>query len=365
MLIDIVTSVLASIILISGTYVFRKIWKWIQGKIMGDKIDVDKIRNLENVQLSIEDYAILNNPMILNKNSVVYFPVVPTNNPNVIHLLFAFYLKELLKAGLKIHMFIFDLYCQKKDNIQNESDESADVANFVSFFKRRVGPESRGIKIIYESSFVKNKKKSKLAFESFLEKSSKLTVESIKEIQKNKPISDNERFSRYMKPILNMTYLSLTTPHKSNYGFTLSGYDEKVLWDCYKEMFQNSENCKLCNLYIPTIEHTEVRTSQSISYLYNKREIIKNKVKDNFSNTIIPESSEISIILKILVFLDNKTIKYKSGLDNVEITSWENLKVKINDLSRKELEEDLNSLFESIALEISKICSNCNPRANE
>ena len=304
-----------------------------------NKVNVFEIKELEKLGLKIENQGILLENETIKQKNVIYFPVVPTSKPNIIHLLFAFYLRKLLSFGLYVHIFVFDDYCMRKDK-NNQANVDSDVTNFIHVFKKYIGcKNNRRLTIIKKSSFIKSSNKSREVLISLLEKSSELKCREIKQIQQNKPINENEVFSRYMKPLYNMSFLSLTS---KKYGFTLSGLDEKPLWDCFNKNFK-VESYKLCNLYIPTIENTEARDTGDICHSANS-DLILNKVKGNFANIDnIPENSNISLFLKILIFGDNKYVTYTSD-NEITIKNWNKLIQSIKEANELDKENIYNSI---------------------
>ena len=310
------------------------------------KINISAINKLEDCGLQIENKDILSEETTIKKKNIIYFPVVPTSKPNIIHLLFAFYIRKLLSFGLNVNIFVFDDYCMRKDK-NNQENVDSDVINFIQIFKKYIGNDNnQRLTIIKESSFIKSDRKSRKVLVSLLEKSSELKRGEMKQIQQNKPINDNEVFSRYMKPLYNMSFLSLTS---KKYGFTLSGLDEKPLWDCYNKNFK-VESYKLCNLYIPTIDNTEARDTADIGHSANS-DLILNKVKSNFADIDnIPINSNVSLFLKILIFGDNKDITYTSDND-ITIKSWNKLKQSIKEAK----ESDKENIYNSISLMINNL----------
>jgi hypothetical protein len=316
-------------------YYGRKIYYWY------NKVNVSGIQELENFGLQIENKNILSEEVTIKKNKNIYFPVVPTPKPNTIHLLFAYYVKKLLALGLHVNMFVFDDYCMRKDQNKKENIDS-DVANFIHVLKKYIGKKHwYRLSIIKESSFVKSNRRSRSVLLSLLNKSSKLQLREIKQIQLHKPIKEEEAFSRYMKPLYNMSFLSLTS---EKYGFTLSGADEKPLWDSYNKIFK-TESYRLCNLYIPTIDGTEARDMDNISYSSDNSFILE-KVKVNFSNIDnVPKNSNISLCLKILIFGDNKQVTYINSGNNVtNINNWDNLIQTMRDAIDAERIQIYNSI---------------------
>jgi len=341
----IITVIRITISILLLSYGVYKLYQW---KIA--KIKVSEIQNLENLALQIENKKILSEEATLKKKNIIYFPVVPTSKPNIIHLLFAFYVKKLLSFGLSVNIFVFDDYCMRKDK-NNRANMDSDVTNFIHVFKKYIGNNNNRLKIIKESSFIKSNRKSRKVLISLLEKSSELKRGEIKQIQQGKPINENEAFSRYMKPLYNMSFLSLTS---KKYGFTLSGLDEKPLWDCYNKNF-NKESYNLCNLYIPTIDNTEARDTNNISHSAN-HDLILEKVESNFVNIDnIPINSNVSLFLKILTFGDNKCITYTDSNNNsISINNWDNLLQSI----KKASDSDKENIYNSISISINNLINN-------
>jgi hypothetical protein len=340
----IITVIRIVIVIIILCYFAYKLYKWKTAKI-----DVLKIKELKNFGLQMENENILSEEKTLKKKNTIYFPVVPTAKPNVIHFIFAYYLKKLIASGLKVHIFVFDFYCMRIDNKQaNITDE--EVENFISILKKWVG-NSQKITVSKENDFVKSKRKSQKVFLSMLYKASTLTLGDIKQIQQNKEhyINDSTKFARFMKPLYNILFLDFTSKGKK-YGFTLSGEDEKPLWNLYNTKIGDTEGYKLCNLYIPTIKLSHAKDNTNNIYYQEQEDSILNKVQTNFSNLVdIPNDSCISLFLKLLVFGDNKTVSYKDSNNNqVNITSWDNLKSAINDNNK-------DNIYQSIVQNINQL----------
>lgn len=98
-------------------------------------------------------------------------------------------------------------------------------------------------------------------------------------------ITNETQFIRYLKPIFNMIYLSITS---KKYGYTLSGFDEKQLWVTYHKLIGEAKNYKLTNLYIPTMKNifskeTNVLDKES-NFAYCDSQIdIRRKIEKNLN----------------------------------------------------------------------------------
>lgn len=306
------------------------------------KIDTGKIRGLKKVGLKIEHEDILAEEHTLKKKNIIYFPVVPNSKPNIIHLIFAYYLKKLIACGLKIHIFVFDFYSMRIDNKQ-ENITNEEVENFISILVKWIG-SAKNITVSKENDFIKSKRKSQKIFLSMLEKASTITLGDIKKIQQNKKhyINNDTKFARFMKPLYNILFLSFTLKG-TKYGFTLSGEDEKPLWSLYNARFGDKEGYKLCNLYIPTIELSHAKDNTNNIYYHEDEESIQTKVKNNFHDIAnIPDNSCVSLFLKLLIFDNDKCISYTDPSNNqLNITSWNNLKSAINDNNKTQIYQSI------------------------
>lgn len=314
------------------------------------KIDVKKIRELEKVGLKIDHGDILAEAHTLKKKNIIYFPVVPTSKPNIIHLIFAYYLEKLIACGLKVHIFVFDFYSMRIDDKQkNITDE--EVKNFISILGKWIG-SAKKITVSKENDFVKSKRKSQKIFLSMLGKASTLTLGDIKQIQQKKEhyINDDTKFARFMKPLYNILFLSFTLRGKK-YGFTLSGEDEKPLWSLYSSKFEDKEGYKLCNLYIPTIKLSHAKDNINNIYYQENEDSIYDKVQKNFNDlSNIPEKSCVSLFLQLLIFGNGKCISYPDSNNNqFNIISWDNLKSTINDSNKiqiyRSITQSINQLM--------------------
>jgi hypothetical protein len=318
------------------------------------KITFDNIMTLTDLELSVSQESILKETTLFEKYNVVYFPAVPTNNPNIIHLLFAFYIRELVKLGISVNMFIFDyyyIYVKNKEQTHNVSYR--DVEEFKNFMSKHTSRTSN-LKIIKETSFISKKRKSKSVLISMLNFSVHLTCKAMHDIQEVKEhyINEKTEFIKYMKPLFNMLYLKHTS---KKYGFTLSGLDEKPLWDAYQQNINVREDYKLCNLYIPTIENSHVLDkSRNNIYKNDDKNIVLEKVISNFNvdnKSDIKGNSSVSLFVKILIFKNEQNIRYNTGIGNIiEIKNWDSF---VHTLFEDSItEKQKQSIYESITNQI-------------
>jgi hypothetical protein len=105
-------------------------------------------------------------------------------------------------------------------------------------------------KVIYESRLLNSKIHGNALLGNLLGYFSALPKHSVDEIASYKHhLNEGTPFVRYIRPFLNMVYLSRTS---SRYGFTLSGYDERAVWHAYHDYIGAKREFRLTNLYIPT-----------------------------------------------------------------------------------------------------------------
>ena len=89
---------------------FKRLVKNFFKNIFSGEIKVDSIIDLENKGLIIENKELLMDKNLVKKNNYIFWPVVPTDSPNIIYAIFINYLNYLSKDGLRIIVFVFDYY---------------------------------------------------------------------------------------------------------------------------------------------------------------------------------------------------------------------------------------------------------------
>lgn len=215
------------------------------------KINIDGLLGLESLGLKIINKEIIRNTKVLNKHREIYWPVVPTDSPNLIHAAFIVYLKELTAVGLKVNLFVFDYYYASIHK-REFSSVKIEIDQFIRSLNL-MGLSNINHKVYYESNIISNKNSCNQISLKLLEYFGKVSKKDIDSISSYKTYTDNETettFIRYIKPFFNMIYLaSISNAH----GFTLSGYDEKSLWDAYHKYIGKYSDFAISNLYIPTM----------------------------------------------------------------------------------------------------------------
>ena len=291
-------------------------------------VNKDVIVDLENRGLIIENKELLQNRKLLNKKNYIYFPAVPTDNPNIIHATFIHYLNSLSKAGLKVVVLVFDVYYQIINQLSGEKTRE-DIRQFVSSLKQ-MGLTACRYEIIYESNILNRKMKRADILLTLLEHFGFLSKGHFENIASFKHhVSDDAPFIRYMKPILNMLYLAVS---EKPYGFTLSGYDEKALWDIYQLKLAKTREYKLTNVFIPTMrstlnEETNVLDKKSnVNFCDSLNDIVKKISTHRFEL----DNGGVLYALKYLCFAEGNVLTVDNGKGN--LTEYRDLDRLLEDL---------------------------------
>lgn len=263
--------------------------------------------------------TIKDTPYII-RHRYLYWPVTPTYAPNIIHSVFINYIKILNELGFTTVVFVFDHYYALLNNGNKSASVcKSEVRKFVHSLKEMGLPES--CKIVYESSFFKRKAKALHLINSILQIYSELTVKDLVEINKSKVYirkASKTKFIRYSKPVYNMVYLSAS---KIKFGLTLSGEDEKILWDTYSHTSEH-RNHSLTNLFIPTMRSID---SGSTDVLDHTKNITVNDLIVDIEEKIITsretlksekEESGLLYLLNHNVFFRNKGLLVKNAWQN-------------------------------------------------
>jgi len=273
------------------------------------RIDADKIRHLESSGLTIANKELLADDQFARRSHYVYWPVVPTASPNLIHAMFVYFAKQLIEAGLHINLIIFDEYygaIKRKE----KKIATADTKHFVRVLKAMGLPEHR-MTIIFESS-LRSQRGRKRSW-SITQIAASLSLGELKNISSMKQyIGDDAPSLRFLKPILNMKYLAVTSEY---YGFTLSGKDEKILWDTYAEKADDARYYKLTNLYIPTMLSIEGKSTNALDWVQNMTTTdsfadLEHKVQRSLSE--LKEDSGIFYILEYMFFKPGRSVPLKT-----------------------------------------------------
>ncbi len=312
--------------------------------------------------LTVEHNQYLPDIEFYRKNNNVYFPVVPTNRPNLIHLLFVHYGKLLSSSGLRLTLFVFDHYYQRLGG-NNLKLSDADVRLFVSTLDS-FGLDLCKRRIIRESKYLSRSKRLKETISSLILYSYELSLGAVKEIQKDKAyINDGAQFARFLKPLFNMLYLRQTS---TDYGFTLSGYDEKPLWDTYCENIDTARTYRLCNLYIPKMvgiagAPTNVLDTENNIYYGEKIESIRSKVRSDLRDiSVLSLNSCVLLILKVLLFDEKGQLEYGDNKTTVRINSISELISTLQNADDSKKERVYDSIANYLSMRI-----NCKERQEE
>ena len=330
---------------------FKRLVKNFFKNIFSGEIKVDSIIDLENKGLIIENKELLMDKNLVKKNNYIFWPVVPTDSPNIIHAIFINYLNYLSKDGLRIIVFVFDYYYrlikQKNNKLCDE-----EVSQFVNGLYK-LGLKNCNHNIVYESKIFAKSSTNRIILEKLLNYFSNIDIGSIEKIGKQKGYMKNStKLIRYIKPCLNMLYLNAI---KKKFGFTLSGYDEKPLWDTFKKYIPEGKNIRLTNLYIPKMHSITGRDTDVLDKIDNitlndSISDIRNKlIKLDYIN--IPNST-INYLLEKNLFLFDKeiTIKLQDEKSTKRYNSLKEIKddLKNNIISKESVDESIVRFINSI-----------------
>jgi len=241
------------------------------------EINRENIIKLEDIHLTVENKEFLNDTKASKKFKYVFWPVTPTDSPNLIHLLSLFYLTKLSKSGLIIIVFVFDSYYEM---IKNKSRKvvKQEVLKFQNDLKN-MGLKNCNYRIEKESNYVNSQQLNNEGFASrFYVYMSSLQYGELMKLKKPY-IEENTPSIRFFKSILNMMYLKLV-PYRI--GFTFSGHDEKTLWEIFSRNPVDGQDMRLTNFYLPTLpklsigqtdvldKSTNITIDDSVNDIYNK-----------------------------------------------------------------------------------------------
>ena len=279
------------------------------------RLDIEAMIALEAKGLIIENKELLLDKYMLRKRKYIFWPVVPTDAPNLIHAVFLRYLKELSSSGLVTIVFIFDYYYE----IITKSSPSLrkDVIHqFINGLKE-LGLSDCSHKIILESEFLRRHEIANDVLSKLFFYLGDMTVGNLTQISRRKSyITDTTVAIRYFKPVLNMLYLkSVDIP----IGMTLSGYDEREIWDTFRLSLRDGRTIRLTNLYIPILpkltgDKTHVLDKVENITINDSIIDIRNKLVS--SNLDLDPGGLIGIALEFLVFSKSNKVKIRTGEDS-------------------------------------------------
>lgn len=300
------------------------------------KKQTTKIVDLENSYLIIENKELLNDKNVSNKYKYVFWPVTPTDSPNLIHLLSIYYLNKLSEFGLRIIVFEFDSYYELIKNINPKTAEQK-LRKFEQDLKK-MGLKNCWYRIESESDYINNKSCSDENFaKRFYIYMSSLKFGELLKLKKEY-VESNTPSIRFFKPILNMLYLNLV-PYKI--GYTFSGIDEKLLWDTFSKSTIDGKKTRLTNFYIPSLPKLLVGQTNVLDKTGNIT--IDDSENDIFYKISTNEQSLsngglIRIILEIFL-KTGETIEVLINENNLrKYTSYSQIS---EDLNNKELKEKI------------------------
>ena len=304
MILAIVTIVLAIIFWLFNP---RQAKEYIKS-IFRQKIKIDSIIELEKHGFKIENKELLHDKKLRYRNRWIFWPVVPTDSPNIIHLTFIRFLKDLSCAGLLTVVFVFDNYYGLIKN-KSPSTRDLEVNQFINSLNQ-MGLKHCKCKIIYESRFLSTYRLSHFILSEFLNYLNNIDIRGL-EILGNKKgyLTSEAKALRYVKPCLNMLYLgAIDKPC----GFTLSGYDEQPQWEMFKNDMPKGKDIRLTNLYIPCMRSL---TGDSTDVLDKDGNITHSDsitdVRRKLSNSdyLSSQDNVVCYFLQIHIFLVNETIR--------------------------------------------------------
>lgn len=243
-------------------------------------VNVSLVRDLVEAGLVLEHAELLDNPAMMRRQRFIYWPVTPADSPNLVHATFLRYLEDLTRAGLSVRLLVFDRYYGAITG-RDEAAALRDAKLFVDALRRQ-GMSRVQHRVVYESRLLNSRIRGNALLGSLLGYFSALSKGSVDEIASYKHhLVEMSPFVRYIRPFLNMVYLSRTS---SKYGFTLSGYDERAIWHAYHEYIGMKKEFRLTNLYIPTAHSltgadTDVLDSEGSFTAADSKEEVRRKVE--------------------------------------------------------------------------------------
>ncbi|MDP8225815.1 MAG: hypothetical protein P9L99_20815 [Candidatus Lernaella stagnicola] len=304
---------------------------------------IKTIVSLEKIGFIVEKKGTTFNSEYLIENNFVICPLVPTPDPNVLHLLFAHVSRELSKANLRIVVLLLDSYYYECHFENDEQPEvTAGVKQAVEIFKKSFESLYSGnTKIIFELETTLLSKKSFRAL--FLK--NLLYYFGCKKMGASQGNMHHDTFKktplyRHLLPVLNFTYLE-TTKHR--FGITLAGLDDKKIWDCFSEVFKkkSGDRKELVNVYIPPMKSifgtdTHALDREGNFCLRDDRAALEKKVLQNIET--LDESVGVFYLLKWFIFPEEGSCM---GYTNFDLFLNE---VRENKIPKKFLVEQLAAL---------------------
>lgn len=208
---------------------------------------VDKILALDSQGLSIEHREPLASRHFRRKNKHIFWPVVPPDAPSIIHACFLRYLKDLSDNGLRVTLFLFDEYSAMVKGRPATSGRTGAMA-FADHL-RKMGLSECSHEIVFESQVTRATISAARILPRLLRYFASLSTDSLALAASQKTyLTVDTPAIRYIKPVLNMAFfLSVKRP----FGYTISGDDERPLWEAFNRIALSEGLTPPVNLYIP------------------------------------------------------------------------------------------------------------------
>lgn len=196
----------------------------------------------DKLDISHKGTSINSNDKIWKKRKTVFWPVLPSENPNLVHYAFVNTLKILLRNGFDIHILVYDMYYIKRmkseKNYDNEKALKENIKKFIEFLKEN------GIKTTIKNGIVTYAKESDSAdrryYKNYSAVCSRLKLPDLKTILAKKD-PDESTLLRLLKPISIVAFMATIEQRffKRTVAITLSGYDEEILYNKCNDTIQN------------------------------------------------------------------------------------------------------------------------------
>jgi len=316
----------------------------------------DFIKNISEFLLSpkvstsiiVTNTDAIKNEQYIIRHRHIYWPVTPTNAPNIIHAVFIHYIRLLSDLGFTTVVFVFDhYYSLLKQATKSEAVCRSEVESFIHSMKLMGLPDT--CKIVYESKFFKSKKLARNLIISILQTYSELTIADLIEINSSKTYlnkAGETKFIRYSKSVYNMVYLSAI---KYKFGLTLAGEDEKVIWDVYANSSEHRHQ-NLTNLFIPKMKSlesgdTDVLDSTRNITINDTIEEISDKICATITTLNTQGESALMYLLNHIYFFQKKPLIVKVARRE-KFTSYANVNQLAQDIISKKI--DINDLAKQI-----------------
>lgn len=203
----------------------------------------NKIINYEkSLGLSHKGTCINSSKRVWKKRKTIFWPVLPSEDPNLVHFAFINTLKILLNNGFDVHVHVYDMYYIKRmkseKSFDNEKALRKNIDKFEEFLK------DHGIKSSMFNGKVTYVKESKSVgrkyYRNYSAVCSRLKLLDLKIILDKKD-HDKNSLLRLLKPISIIAFMATLEQKffKRTVAITLSGYDEEILYSKCKHTIEN------------------------------------------------------------------------------------------------------------------------------